>query len=519
MVLPAWTNHQPDWEGEVLPTLWMQGDFKTGNAAYNGVTVTSAQSHFSLTNVIWSLPDLVATRPEGNLELAHTSDDRNHIFYFRVHSAIDPKAVRLLLANADARAGMDDFVFTEPPKVDAEIWGRWHDNNSVGFKGHTSLTNFTFRGESASRFIGDFQYTNQFMVLRDGRIERGPRYMTASALGVDFPGQKLYLTNGFSTMEPTPVAHAIGRKVTKIIEPYQFLQPPAVHAHGTIPLVDEVPADLHFQIDGGPFHWMKFNLDHVAGEVNWVGDHMTVTNAQASFYKGTLTGSAAFDFNVDPGTDISFDSAVTNADLHALMMDLGAVTNRLEGMLSGHLNITHANSDDWRSWFGNGDVNLRDGLIWDIPIFGRFSPVLDKLGRGLGESRASEGAGKFIITNSIIHSDTLAIRSPTLHLLYRGNVDFDGKVDATMEAEVLHDTPLVGSIISTLFLPFSKLFESKVTGTLDDPKIAPRFLLVKTLFAPFHPFRTFDEIFTGPANTNALPPYQAPLLNTPALPP
>ena len=127
-----------------------------------------------------------------------------------------------------------------------------------------------------------------------------------------------------------------------------------------------------------------------------VGFVLAAAAARAiSSFQLPLPFPVAFDFNVDPGTDISFDSAVTNADLHAMMMDLGAVTNRLEGMLSGHLNITHANSDDWKSWFGNGDVNLRDGLIWDIPIFGRFSPVLHKLGRGLGE-RSPTASGTIV---------------------------------------------------------------------------------------------------------------------------
>ena len=514
VVLSAWTNRQPDWENEVYPTLWMQGDFKAGNAAYLRIPIDSVQSHFSLTNVVWTLPDLVATRPEGKVELAHTSDDRNHVFYFHIRSTIDPKILQPLL-DTDGQEGMDDFVFSEPPKVDGEIWGRWRDNSSVGFKAHVAVTNLTFRKQTASSFAGDFSYTNQFMVLLNGRIERGKRYMTASGLGVDFPGQRLFLTNGYSTMEQTPVVHAISKKVTRTVEPYQFLQPPVVHAYGTIPLVDEVPADLHFKVEGGPFRWRRFNLEHVAGEVNWVGDHMTMTNARASFYKGDLTGSAFFNFAVDPGTDLSFDITVTNADLHAMVADLRASTNLLEGRLGGHLKITHANSDDWKSWFGSGEASLHDGLIWDIPIFGRFSPFLDKVHQGMGESRASEGTGTFVINNSIIHSDNLEIRSPTLRLRYRGNVDFDGNVDAYMKAEVFRDTPLVGGIISTALLPFSDLFDSKVTGTLSDPKVAPRFLVSKIILAPFHPFRTLSDMFAPSTNIYSAPVFQPPPTQSP----
>ena len=54
---------------------------------------------------------------------------------------------------------------------------------------------------------------------------------------------------------------------------------------------------------------------------------------------------------------------------------------------------------------------LRDGLIWDIPIFGIFSDVLNGMVPGLGSSRASAGTCTFIITNGIIRSDDLDIRS------------------------------------------------------------------------------------------------------------
>ena len=49
LVLPAWTNRQPDWRAEVQPTLQLQGEFKIEHGgAYRGVAVTAAQSHISL---------------------------------------------------------------------------------------------------------------------------------------------------------------------------------------------------------------------------------------------------------------------------------------------------------------------------------------------------------------------------------------------------------------------------------------------------------------------------------------
>jgi hypothetical protein len=53
--------------------------------------------------------------------------------------------------------------------------------------------------------------------------------------------------------------------------------------------------------------------------------------------------------------------------------------------------------------------------------------------------------------------------------------------------------------------PFTKLFEYKVTGTLDDPKYEPLYVLPKILMIPLHPIQAVKGIFSGNngAQTNA----------------
>src|SRR5439155_4377402 len=108
--------------------------------------------------------------------------------------------------------------------------------------------------------------------------------------------------------------------------------------------------------------------------------------------------------------------------------------NHLEGRLTGRLVITNANSADEWSWDGHGDARLRDGLIWEIPIFGVLSKPLDAITPGLGSSRVSEGTARFGITNGVIHSDSLAMHAPTMLLHYAGAGDFAGRVDARLGA-------------------------------------------------------------------------------------
>jgi len=92
VVLPAWTNRQPDWQAEVQPTLCLQGGFKVlDGVAYRGITADNVQSHFSYSNLVWRIPDLTATRREGSIQAFHEADERTKSFYWRLHSAVDRK--------------------------------------------------------------------------------------------------------------------------------------------------------------------------------------------------------------------------------------------------------------------------------------------------------------------------------------------------------------------------------------------------------------------------------------------
>ncbi len=151
-------------------------------------------------------------------------------------------------------------------------------------------------------------------------------------------------------------------------------------------------------------------------------------------------------------------------------------------------------ADDLRSWNGFGDVQLQDGLIWDIPIFGVLSKPLDAIVPGIGHSRVAKATANFGIANSVIRSDDLEMRAPTMRLQYRGTADFDGLVKARVTAEPLRDTPILGPLMNMALWPVAKLFEYKITGTLAEPKLAPLYI-PKILLLPLNPIRTLEELF------------------------
>lgn len=510
VTLPAWTNREPDWRGEVLPTLRLAGEFAVTNGTYLGVAADWAHSHFSYTNMVWHLPDLEAGRPDGQIRLVHVADDSTSNYYFQVHSTIDPGALRPLLTTNQQR-GFDYFKLTQPPVIDAELWGRWRQHDRIGFRGRVALTNFTFREQTADRFVTELRYTNRVLELAEPLLWRGTQVLSAAGIAADFNTMRIHFTNGFSTAEPLVVARAIGPQTARTLEPYHFSQPPTVRVSGYAPLKGASDADLRFAVDGGPFAWLKIKVPHITADVHWLGDTLVLTNVQSEFYWGDAAGHADIDFNRDqPGTDFRFAATVTNVHLPLLMADLATRTNHLEGWLSGQLVITNANSANSNSWQGYGQARLHDGLIWEIPVFGMLSKPLDAVVPGLGSSRVSEGSAQFIITNGVIFSDNLEMRAPALRLHYDGTVDFDGRVNARVDAELFRDTWLIGRVVSLVLWPVTKMFEYKITGTLKEPKTEPVYI-PKLLLMPLHPFRTLEDWFSPDSGkTNAPPVFKEP---------
>jgi hypothetical protein len=504
LILPSWTNDQPDWRGEVQPTVQLTGEFAATHGEFRNIAVDSAQGDFSYSHLVWRLSHLVVTRTEGALALTDVENDATKTYHWHVQGALAPATLQPLLATNQAERLSEVFTFNQPLSLEAEVWGRLYDEESIGATGHMALTNFTIRGETVSSVESDFRYTNRCIEFFQPRLQTGAQRMMADGITVDLNSWRIYFTNGFSTADPRAVARAIGAKAGEVMDPYRFAVPCPAQVNGYAPLRGLDDADLWFEAQGAPFEWLKLKTSRITGKIHWLGETLILTNLTAAAYGGDAGGFAHFDFHPKSGADFNFIANVRNANLHLLATDLSSPTNHLEGVLSGRFVMTSANSGNWRTWNGYGQANLHDGLIWDVPIFGILSPVLNTIIPGLGSSRATAAVTQFGMTNGVIFSDNLEMRSTMMRLQYAGTVDLQGKVHARVDAQLLRDTWVVGPLLSTALWPVSKLFEYKITGTLQQPQMEPVYI-PKVFFMPLHPIRSLEEMLSNGIDTNALP--------------
>jgi hypothetical protein len=495
---PWWTNSQQ--------AVQLSGELEFTNGAILGAAIDSARAHFSYSNLVWRVPDLAASQSNTWVEASGNEDDATKIYACYVRGALDPEALRPFLTTSNALRTLNHFALTEPAHLDVNVCGHLKDLDSIGANGNVALTNFAIRGQSAESVVAEFFYTNRVLEIFHPRMLRakGTETLTAEKVTLNFNTKLVEFTNGFSTTEPLMVTRAIGPKIGRLLEPYQFFEPPTVNVNGRVPLRDVNSmrdlddADVVFDvIKGRQFQWLRLRTPRITGTVHWLGETLLLTNIAAAFYGGDGNGLADFDFSPPhPGADYHFAFNVTNVNLHWLMQDLSSPTNKLEGTLAGKLVVTGASTESLQTWNGFGHVNLRDGLLWDVPVFGILSPALNAMASGLGDSRATDAASRFTITNGVIFTDSLEIHSTMTRLQYAGTVDMRQNVNARVDAQLLRDTPVIGSAVSFILSPFTKLLEYQVTGTLQNPKKEP--VYVPNLFLlPLHPIRTIEEMFPG----------------------
>ena len=269
--LPEWTNHHPDWKKTVVPTLGVLGDFQIGQGSYRGIQFHSASSHITYTNQTWSLPDLYAERPDGSVRMAFESREDTLDYHFKIDSNVDVKAVHPALDPKTLNV-LQRFQWDQPPRLEADLWGRWRAPERIGFQGKITTTNLAYKGEQTTFLTADLAYTNRYLVITRARVERTNQWATADSFGLDLKSMVGHLTNGNGVLDHMVVGRLIGPVTAQSLSPYHFLTPPKVHVEGEVPLSEDISvADLRFNIEGNGFAWWKFHVPSIAGNAHWRG--------------------------------------------------------------------------------------------------------------------------------------------------------------------------------------------------------------------------------------------------------
>jgi hypothetical protein len=498
-VFPPWTNGIKEWPVEYREKIELAGDFSVGRGAYRGIAVKSAGSHFSYTNRVWEVSGLRVEVPGGAAGLDYRWNEATHDFRFKFESKLNPAIAQPLLT-APQQEVMRQAVFSEPPDIEGEVWGNWSRPGATGFTATVAASHFIVRGEKADRLSAKLDYTNHFLGIRQLNLDCGGGHVDIPVAGVNFASNIISLSNASSTIDPEPVRRALGQVAPPFMSQVHFDTPPLVQASGSFTPGDDFGSDMSFFVKGDHFHWDGIAADSIQGAVQYHIRTVILTNVAAAAYRGgKVQGWVQIDWG-PKGMQFKSDCTAKDVSLGAVASQWTGQGSKIEGMLDGHLAMGSPYNAAVTNLFGQGWLHVHNGLLWDIKLFGIFSPVLNAIAPGSGDSRAREASATFSIAKGVVTTSDLEVRSQGFRLLYRGDVDPQQRLRARAEAYMLRDTPLFGHVLGWMLLPLDKLFEFRVSGTLQKPVAEPIYI-PKALMAALHPFHTLKGWVSQPRDT------------------
>ncbi len=411
------------------------------------------------------LRDILLRHRTGQLhaDLFDAPDD----FRLNIDSSIVPSAFGPL-APAGLRPFLREWEWQRSPNIHLAIRGTSHDPASWHGDGTLALGRSRFRGVwmnsgSASLRFGDglFELEN-FHVARDEGSGTG-------SLAFDEKRHELRLTNIQTTLKPSEVIMWVEPRFWEQVVPYRFHRTPHVTTNGIVQFAGGKQTHLEISVDapaGVDYTFIDKVLpfDRISARLLFTDDRLQIFNLKGTLFSGSLTG----------GADISLarndhhytaQVAVEKVDFPGLT-ELYFKYKTAQGSLNGTLDFGGIGADQ-RALHGLGKVEVSDGNVFAIPVFGPLSELVSKMFAGVGYSIAHEATAPFTIKDGVIHTDKLKVSGKLFSMVGHGDINF---LRNKLDFDIRIDAGGPGAVLTPLY----KLFEYHGEGSLTKPVWRPK---------------------------------------------
>jgi len=451
--------------GEGQPRWQAIGHAVLDRFAFKGIPFLSANAEFSWDGERTMVRDIHVRHQSG--ELVGRLLDAPNDFRIDLASTIDANALRSL-APADMREFMNDWDWPHASNVHLRIRGpsaaaaTWKGDGTLQLERGRFRT-IGFNSASANVHFGDGAVTYEnFRVARDEGIATG-------TFVYDFAHHETRLSNVVSSLRPTEAIYWIDPKLLKVVTPYKFQKPPTITTTGVYQFRGGKNTRLEINVDspgGMDYVFLDKTLpfDRISAKLLLTDDRLQISELNGAIFSGTVRG----------GVDISLAKndqryratmAVDHVDFPKLT-DLYFKYKTAVGLMNSHYEWTGTGSDA-RTMSGKGEVEVRNGDVFAIPLFGPLSDILNKIMPGVGYRVARKANMSFTIKDGVIRTSDFHVDGGTFGMVGQGNAHF---LDDKIDFDVRIDASGAGFVLTPLY----KFFEYKAENSLKKPNWHPK---------------------------------------------
>ena len=442
------------------PQLKVIGHAAVDNVAYKNLPLSECRMEFSWDGERTWLRDIRIRHPTGDLH-ADVFEAPNE-FRLNIDGPLAPTELRPFVSS-EIQGFLGEWECPRPPVIQLAIRGKDRHPESWQGDGNIALDRTRFRGQWMNSATSKVHFADGAVTYENFHITRDEGVGTGS-FTYDFAKHEVRVSNVKANVRPMEAAVWIDPDLPKNVAPYKFRQPPTITANGVYQFRDGKGTRLEINVDAPSgmdyvFLGKTLPFHKIAGKLLFTNDRLEIADLRGGLFGGNVRGSADISLaHGDPHYRAKLD--VDGVDFPRLT-DLYYNYKTAHGQLSGTDDFTGL-GDNSRAMQGSGKMNVANGDVFAIPVFGPLSGILNLVIPGAGYSIARNASADFTVQKGIIHTENFEVAGRLFSMVGHGDIYF---VDDKLDFDVGIDPKGPGVLLA----PVYKLFEYKGEGSLKNP--------------------------------------------------
>lgn len=447
--------------GDSLEDLQVTGQLALQRFSVRSASFEGLETGFSWKKGEWYLSDLQLSQRRGQLSGSVLCQAGN--WRLRLESRLDPRALLPLTSGTLAQL-LESYEFEQVPTITLNLQGTGLQPEQVQGSGELALGRTRIRGVQLEGLGTALEFRDGQMFCQKLKIAR-KEGSASGALSYDFGRHELRLDKIETNLVPLDVATCIDTKLAHDVAPYRFKGVPRLMLNGKIQFIPPKETGLEVLVNcptGMDYLFLKKNLpaNAISGRLFFTDGKLRISDLKANLFQGILEGEA----------DISLrrEDQTYTSTIRTKRIDFESLTKLFfqydgsGGALNGEFKFS-GKGEDARSLSGKGSLEVIDGNVFAIPLFGPLSKLFDMVLPGAGYQQAHMGAATFEVKDGIFETRDFAVKGNGFAMIGDGQLHFlDDKIDFDIR---LNARGAPGVVL----FPVSKLFEYHGEGSLSRP--------------------------------------------------
>lgn len=430
----------------------------------------------------------------GSYEMdTHTMD-----FRFLLTGGLEPAGIKSWF-----HAWWSNFWVTfdfsrELPAADVDVRGRWGDLTATRVfvqaeGGETGLKGVPFDGVRTRLFLRPHWFDILHFDVQQADQEAEGHLVRSLDLVKDTWRHMEFTVD--STLPLETISTLFKAESAELLEPYHFTTPPRLQLTGRVdsaasPLGKKEHIDITLA-SSGAMTYHGFPLSDLKFTANLRDDRINLPLFAVGFAKGQATGTARL-WGEDKDRKLAFDVTLADANLGAITQALAllqpppptaapptekaleAARLRQQRLDKGKVVFTLAAEGlykDFYSFKGAGHAAITDAELAQLNLFGPLSEALRGTYFNFSSFSLTTVDAPFVLDGEQVNFENLRVTGPSALLQAKGSYQLrDGYLNFTTKVHPFEESDsMVGSAVSFVLSPLSKVFEVKLKGSLSSP--------------------------------------------------